>query len=83
MQRRTHKEFLKEPLLHLDALREGNKEVQPIMAGTSMSLVRFHDVDLVQHPLLDQETVVVNGLISDGLWLSPAQTEIMRERATP
>ena len=72
MQGMTQKEFLKYPFVHLDALREGSKEVHPVMAGTSMALVRFDDVDLVHHPFLDREPVVVNGLVSDGPWLSPA-----------
>ena len=77
MQGLMQKEFLKYPFVHLDALREGSKEVHPVMAGTSMALVRFDDVDLVPHPFLDKETVVVKGLVSDGLWLSLAHTEIM------
>ena len=47
MQGMTQKEFLKYPFVHLDALREGSKEVHPVMAGTSMALVRFDDADLV------------------------------------
>ena len=77
MQGMTQKELLKYPVVHTDALREGSKEVHSIMAGTSMALVRLDDVDLVPNPFLDQETVVVNGLVSDGPWLSPAHTEIM------
>ena len=42
-----------------------------------MALVRFDEVDLVPHPFLDQEPVVVNGLVSDGPWLSPARPENM------
>ena len=63
MQGMTHKEFLKHPFVYLDAIREGSKEVHPVMAGTLMALVRFDDVDLVPQPFLDQETVVVNGLV--------------------
>ena len=77
MQGTTQKEFLKYPFVHLDALREGSKEVHPVMAGTSMALVRFDDADLVPHPFLGQEPVVVNGLVSGGPWLSPAHSEIM------
>ena len=76
-------EFLKYPIVHLDALREGSKEVHPMMPGTSMALVRFDDVDLLPHPFFDQETFVVNGLVSDGPWLSPAHSEVMEGRATP
>ena len=76
-------EFLKYPIVHRDALREGSKEVHPMMPGTSMALVRFDDVDLLPHPFLDQETFVVNGLVSDGPWLSPAHSEVMGGRATP
>ena len=78
MQGSTQMEFLKYPFVNLDALGEGIKEVHPVMAGTSIALVRFDDVDLVPHPFLHQETVVVNGLVSDGLWLSPVHSEILR-----
>ena len=80
---RMMQEFLKYPFVYLDTLREGSKENHPVMAGTLIDLVRFDDVDLVSHPFLDQETVVVNGLVSDGSWLSPAHTEMMGQRATP
>ena len=63
MQGMTHKELLKYPFVYLDAIREGSKEVHPVMVGTSMALVRFDDVDLVPQPFLNQETVVVNGLV--------------------
>ena len=70
--------------MHRDALREGSKEVHPVMAGTSMALVRFDDVDLVPRPFLDQVTVIVNGLVWNGPWLSRAHSEIMGGgRATP
>ena len=77
----TQKGFLKYPFVHLDALRKGRKEVHPVMAGTSMALVRFDDVDSVPHPFLDQESVFVNGLVSDGPMLSSAHSEIMGGRA--
>ena len=77
MQGMTQKEILKYPFVHLDALWEGSKEVHPVMAGTSMALVQFDDVDSVPHPFLDQEPVVVKALVSDGPWLSPAHSEIM------
>ena len=83
MQGKTQKGFLKYPFVHLDALRKGSTGVHPVMAGTSMALVRFDDVDLVPHPFLDQEPVVVNGLVSDGPWLSPAHSEFMGGRAMP
>ena len=82
MQGMTQKEILKYPFVHPDALREISNEVHPVMAGTSTALVPFDDVDLVPHPFLDQETVVVNGLVSNGPWLSPAHSEIMGGRAT-
>ena len=65
MQGLTQQIFLKYLFVHVDALREGSKDVHPVMAGTSMALVRFDDVDLVPHPFLDRETVV-NGLASNG-----------------
>ena len=71
--------FLEYPFPHLDALREGSKEVHSVMAGSSMTLVRFDPVDVVPHPFLDQEAVVVNGVVSDGPWLSPTHTEDIRE----
>ena len=77
LQGMTQKEFLKYPFVHLDALREGSKEAHPVMAGTWMALVRFDDVDLVPHPFLGHETVVVNGLVSDGPWLSSAHSEVL------
>ena len=73
----TQKEFLKNPFVHFDGLWEGSKEIHPVMAGTSMALVRFYDVDLVPHPFLDQETVVDKDLTSDGPWLSRTHCEEM------
>ena len=79
----TQKKFLKYPFVHLEAVRKGSEEVHPVRAGTSMALVQFDDVDLVPHPFLEQEAVVVKVLVSDAPWLSPAHTESMGEKARP
>ena len=83
MQRMTLKEFVNYPLVHLDALREGNTEFHPAMTGTSTDLAQLDDADSVPRPFLDQEAVVVNCLDSDGPRLSPAHTEVIERRETP